>query len=205
MTINCYFLGMGRASRATAELHHEQLVQAAARLFRERDIGAVSVPDVMGEIGLTRGGFYNHFESKDALVAAAVEEVFRQHTERIEGFAAEHDHDPTATWHAFLDFALSAAHRDDPGTGCPGTLATGISRCDPDSPVRTAFVDGVRDVVQKLTAETKDAPGNAAAQRERLLADLAMLTGAILLSRATVGDPLSTEFLTAADERLRRP
>jgi TetR/AcrR family transcriptional repressor of nem operon len=194
---------MGRASRATAQVHHQQLVQAAARLFRERDIGAVSVPDVMAEIGLTRGGFYNHFESKDALVAAAVEEVFRQHGARIEGFAEQHDHDPTATWHAFLDFALSNGHRDDPGTGCPGTLTTGIARCAPDSEIRTAFVHGLREVLAKLTEQTMAAADDADAHRERLLADIALLTGAILLSRATAGDPLSADFLTAADRRLR--
>ena len=75
---------MVRASRAEAAAHHEELVAAASRLFRDRGAEAVSVPDVMGAIGLTRGGFYKHFESKEALVAnAALMPLFEEMRQRV--------------------------------------------------------------------------------------------------------------------------
>jgi TetR/AcrR family transcriptional repressor of nem operon len=186
---------MGRSSRADAERHHRELVEAAARLFRERDLGAVSVPDVMHEIGMTRGGFYKHFESKDALVAAAVEQAFTEHLARLERLAAEQGHDPDATRVAFVEFCLSYAHRDDPGHGCPSALASGISRSEIDGAPRTAFVDGLRALVTALSKCTDT-------EAEQTLCDFAFLVGTLLLARATAGDALSDEFLAAARQRL---
>ncbi len=200
---------MGRASRAVAEQHHQQLVEAAARLFRERDLGDVSVPDVMGEIGLTRGGFYKHFESKDALVVAAVEQAFVEHVERLERFAAEQDYDPAATRLAFVEFCLSYTHRDNPGTGCPSALASGISRTELGSAPRAAFRDGLDTLLRALAERTTlgedpktDVQSEAVSDREQVVAGFAMLVGALLMARATAGDPLSEEFLAAARRRL---
>ena len=189
---------MGRASRAVAEQHHEQLIEVAARLFREREAAEVSVPVVMGEIGLTRGGFYKHFESKDALWAAAIDAVFEQHLARIAALADDNDGDPAATRSAFVEFCLSAGHRDDPGSGCPASLASAMSHCESDSAPRMAYVDGMRAVIGELTARTSGGAG----ARGRLLAEIAMLTGAVLLARALTGDPLSDEILAAARSRL---
>ena len=193
---------MGRSSRAAAERHHQELVEAAARLFRERDLGDVSVPDVMGEIGLTRGGFYKHFDSKDALVAAAVGQAFTEHLARLEGFAGEQGHDPVATRVAFVEFCLSYAHRDDPGHGCPSALASGIARTEVDGAARVAFVDGLRTLMETLAERTGTGDANAEAHREQTLCDFAFIVGALLLARATAGDGLSEEFLSAARDRL---
>ncbi|WP_344609894.1 helix-turn-helix domain-containing protein [Sporichthya brevicatena] len=193
---------MGRASRAVAEQHHRQLIEAAARLFRERDLGAVSVPDVMGEIGLTRGGFYKHFESKDALVAAAVTQAFREHLDRLDAFSEAHDHDPIATRQAFVDFCLSFAHRDNPGDGCPSAFASGISRTEPGSAPRVAYTEGMRTLLAVLAERTATDEADAAVQRERIICDFSILVGALLLARATAGDCLSEEFLAAARDRL---
>ena len=195
---------MGRVSRATADQHHQELIQAAARLFRERDLGAVSVPDVMGEVGLTRGGFYKHFDSKDALVAAAVAQAFREHLGRLEHFAAEQGGCPVATRAAFIDFCLSYAHRDDPGHGCPSALASGISRAEADGAPRAAFVDGLRTLLDALAERTGDADPDTSTpeHREQVLGDFATVVGALLLARATAGDSLSEELLAAARGRL---
>jgi TetR/AcrR family transcriptional regulator, transcriptional repressor for nem operon len=201
---------MGRASKAAAEQHHRELVTAAARLFRERDLGAVSVPDLMSAIGLTRGGFYKHFESKDALVAAAVQAAFSEHIDRIRAMSTRHGDDPVLARLDFVDFCLSAAHRDDPGGGCPSALASGISRCDPDTAPRDAFLAGMQAVLHELLDrtsatddgdDTRDGAGDGVG-RSRTLADLATLVGAVLLARATAGDPLSDEILDAARHRL---
>src|SRR3954470_5734234 len=73
---------MPRVSRAEAEIHRQQITDASARLFRERGIKGVSVADLMGAAGLTHGGFYGHFESKDALAGVAVARAFEQSAER---------------------------------------------------------------------------------------------------------------------------
>ena len=83
-----------RSSRADTARHHEELIDAASRLFRERGLDSVSVPDVMGEVGLTRGGFYKHFESKEALVATAIEVAYEKQVELVASFFAEHPDDP---------------------------------------------------------------------------------------------------------------
>lgn len=193
---------MGRVSRAVADQHHQELVEAAARLFRERDMGAVSVPDVMQEIGLTRGGFYKHFDSKDALVAAAVEQAFAEHVERVHRFAAEQDEDPDSTRQMFIEFCLSFSHRDNPGNGCPSALASGVSRSEVDSAPRAAFVDGLRTLLEVLADRTGTPEHDTADHWNRVLGDFAILVGALLLSRATAGNSLSDEILAAVRGRL---
>ncbi len=67
-----------RMSREAMADHHEQIVSAASRMLRERGIEGTSVADLMQAVGLTHGGFYRHFESKDALVAEAAEAAFAE-------------------------------------------------------------------------------------------------------------------------------
>ena len=180
-----------------AQRHRDELVRAAARLFREHDLGSVSVPDVMGEIGLTRGGFYKHFDSKEALVAAAVAATFDEHLARIEGMSDAHSGHARRTRQAFVEFCLSPAHRDNPGTGCPSALASGIARSDPDSACRAAFIEGMRKLLDELVALVGEPDCDADVQRDQILLDLAMLVGALLLARATAGDPISDLILDA--------
>ena len=73
---------MPRVSRAQAEAHREAITDASARLFKEHGLKAVSVADLMGAAGLTHGGFYGHFESKDALAGAATAHAYGQAVER---------------------------------------------------------------------------------------------------------------------------
>src|ERR1700754_5116788 len=100
---------MGRVSQAQAQENRRKVVHTAARLFRERGIDGVSVADVMAAAGLTHGGFYRQFASKEALVAEAVAQAFAEQAERLTGY------DNRA---AFVADYLSPAHRDDPGPGC---------------------------------------------------------------------------------------
>src|SRR5690349_9427188 len=86
---------MGRVSQAQAAQNRERIVDTAARLFRERGMAGVSVADVMAEAGLTHGGFYKHFASKDALVAEAVTLAFTQQAARVRG-AGPADGSPSA-------------------------------------------------------------------------------------------------------------
>jgi TetR/AcrR family transcriptional repressor of nem operon len=193
---------MGRASKADAARHHDELVTVASRLFRERGVGSVSVPDVMSEIGLTRGGFYKHFESKEALVSAAVEAAFGEHIGRLEGMSDDSARDPAQTRAAFADFCLSPAHRDDPAHGCPSSLATAMGYAEHEGAPRAAFTEGMRALLRELADKADADETDARAQQERILADLSTIVGGLLLSRATAGDPISDAILAAARRRL---
>src|SRR3954454_11042529 len=108
---------MGRVSQAQARENRKRIVETASRLFRERGVAAVSVADVMAAAGLTHGGFYKQFASKEALVAEAVGQAFAEQAERLAGYRQRDEHDAARA--AFLTTYLSGEHRDDRGLGCP--------------------------------------------------------------------------------------
>jgi TetR/AcrR family transcriptional repressor of nem operon len=180
---------MGRASRADAELHRQQVIDAAGRLFRERGIDQVSIPDVMAAAGLTHGGFYRHFASKDELVALAADAAFTTSS----GI-------PTSTqpFAAYLADYLSTDHRDAPARGCPITgLEADVARSPAGSPVRAVFTAGVRARIDQFVEFTGGDPADPD-ERPAAIAELCLMVGALALARATAGDPVSEEILAAA-------
>lgn len=191
---------MPRVSRAQADSHREQITDASARLFKERGLNGVSVADLMGAAGLTHGGFYGHFESKDALAAIAVAHAFEQSAERWHKRIAGKP-DAAARRTVLVEKFLTAQSLKEVGMGCPTVaLATDVSREPAAAPIRTAYLDGLEGLVQIL-AEVEDGP-DAANRRSAALADYATMAGALLLARATEGAPLSAELLAAARARL---
>jgi len=191
---------MPRVSRAEAESHREQITEASSRLFRERGIKGVSVADLMGAAGLTHGGFYGHFESKDALAGVAVAHAFEQSAERWRSrIAAQPDNHAGRA--VLVDKFLSPQSLKAVGLGCPTvSLSTDVAREPAGAPIRGAYVDGLESLVQIL-AGVEDGP-DAAARRSAALADFATLAGALMLARATEGSPLSAQILAAARARL---
>lgn len=191
---------MPRVSRAQAERHREQITDASARLFKERGLSGVSVADLMGAAGLTHGGFYGHFESKDALAGIAVARAFEQSAETWNKRVASKP-DPVARRAVLVEKFLTAQSLKDVGMGCPSVaLATDVAREPAAAPIRTAYLDGLEGLVQIL-ADVEDGR-DAASRRSAALADYATMAGALLLARATAGAPLSAELLAAARERL---
>jgi TetR/AcrR family transcriptional regulator, transcriptional repressor for nem operon len=184
---------MGRASRAQAQEHREEVLSAAARLFRERGAAGVSVADLMSSVGLTHGGFYRQFASKEALLGEATGRAFADVAGLLEQFDAQNPDDRPAARRALVEWYLSAEHRDDAGHGCPSAgLGVDIGRQPADSPARAPFAEGVRAFAAWLAgAEDGDDPTAG-------LADLATLVGAMVLARATAGTPLSDEILAAS-------
>ncbi|MFF3563714.1 TetR/AcrR family transcriptional regulator [Streptomyces sp. NPDC002574] len=176
---------MSRVSQAEAQANRERVVEAASRLFRERGVANVSVVDVMQAVGLTQGGFYKQFASKDALVAEAEAKGFADMLQYLAALDAEFDgHDAAVS--ALCDRYLSTDHRDSPGAGCPAAGFGGDVAREPEW--RAPYVAGVRDMAGWV------APGKAG------LAGLATLVGGMLLARATAGSPLSEEILEAVRE-----
>lgn len=166
-----------RVSQAEMEKSHERIVASAARLFRERGIENTSVADIMKDAGLTHGGFYRHFENKDALTVAALQEAFEQI------FARLHDRKSPSQGarESFRKQYVSRQHADNPGMGCPiAALANDVARGTNE--LRIAFGSGVRRAAAVLSA---DKPG---ADEERLtqgMRELAMMAGAVMIARAS--------------------
>ena len=192
-----------RISKEAAAANKTRVVKAAARLFREKGVDAIAVADLMKEAGLTHGGFYNHFQSKDDLVAAAYREAFDQAVTRAERNAARAETDgPSAVLAEYVDRYLSKETRNSPGTSCPMS-ALGTDAARHGSPLRAVFADGVR---RYIAAFARLLPGKGQRQRRNAIAMLSTLIGAVTLSRACAGvdDKLADEIVAAARQSLER-
>ncbi|EYS97406.1 TetR family transcriptional regulator [Cupriavidus sp. SK-4] len=192
---------MARASREQTDKNREAIEQASSRLFRERGLNGVSVAELMADAGLTHGGFYGHFASKDALAAQACKRAFEESTARWERRLARADGDRKAMLANLVEPYLTAAHCANPGVGCAAAaLAVDVAREPADKPVRQAYVEGLRVMVDDMaqTVESDDPQ----VRHDEALVRMALLVGALTLARATDGDPLSDEMLSAVRSRL---
>jgi TetR/AcrR family transcriptional repressor of nem operon len=189
---------MPRVSRAQAQRNDAAIRRAAAALLRRQGLN-VSVAQIMAAAGLTPGGFYGHFGSKDELLASGCAAAFAESAQRWERRAA-------AAPDAAAPAALIEAYLDPGGpvvSGCPiASLATDVARERPDLPLRRAFVAGLERLLGIL-AGAQGPEGEAA--RETALLQLSAMVGALTLARATRGAALSEELLEVVGRRLREP
>jgi TetR/AcrR family transcriptional repressor of nem operon len=192
MTQLIYSYEMGRVSQVQARENRRRVVDTAARLFRERGVQQVSVADLMAAAGLTHGGFYKRFASKEALVAEAVGQAFAERAAQLDKLAAGEDH-PSAR-RDFVEAYLSSEHRDNPGAGCPAAaLGADVAREDVAGGAREPYADGIERYARWMAGDGGED-----------LAAVSMLVGALVLARATSGTPLSDRILTAARESLEQ-
>jgi TetR/AcrR family transcriptional regulator, transcriptional repressor for nem operon len=196
--------GMRLTKEKVAE-NKARVVETAARLFREKGFEGVAVADLMHAAGLTHGGFYNHFDSKDELAAQACAQIFEGSVAAIERIAAIEDRsERTAALDAYKRRYLSQRSRDAPAARCP-MVAFGTDVSRQHGPVRKAYAAGLRRYLDAFTrALGSAAPPRQKAAREQSIATLAMLAGALSLARSVAeADPdLSNEILAAAFARL---
>jgi len=176
-----------RKSREEAAETRKRIVQAAARQFREKGIAATGLAELMKAAGLTHGGFYKHFASKDQLVAeataAAVDSLLKE--------MAAHP-----TFKSAVAAYLSTRHRDNPASGCPlAALGDELARSGKEA--RVAATAGFMRLADTLAGDTC----NAAARREALVAAATMI-GAVTMSRLVTDPELSAEILFAAEKSL---
>ena len=188
-----------RITRQHAEANRERVVDAAAKLFRERGFHGAGVAELMQAAGLTHGGFYNHFESKQALEAVACARAFDASATRIAAIADIAE--PQARADAFagyLDRYLSPQARDARGANCPMVaFAADVSR--ESAEVQAAFAGGLARYVEAFArAARPGAPDDEG--RRQALQDIAMLVGALTLARSVAREnpELSDEILRAA-------
>jgi len=192
---------MPRVSRKEADQHREDVLNAASRLFLEHGIDGVSVPAVMAEAGLTHGGFYGHFESKEALVAEACERAFNERRTIYDGIDQRNGADKKAARVEFIKRYTTKGHRDAIGLGCPAAAMCGdIAREELKGQIRTAFATGFNGMVERLIPILSRK--KKAAAREDALAQIAMLVGALVLSRSTKGSPVSDEIMQSVRSAL---
>ena len=178
---------MGRVSQAQAEENRRRVVETASRLFREQGI-QVSVADLMKAAGLTHGAFYKQFASKEALVDEATAHAFDELARTRAAGLARYEGQRETAQRALIDAYLSVEHRDDPADGCPvAALATDIAREGGGDEARRVYTEGVGDFADFLGGADQDG-----------IVRLCTLFGALVLSRATKGSPLSEEILIAA-------
>ena len=179
-----------KVTREQADRNREKILEVAGRLFRERGYDGIGVADIMKRAGLTHGGFYGHFPSKEDLAAEiTARSVGREGwLERLTGKANPSLGDVVRGY-------LTRRHRDDAGQGCLFAAQGSDAARQPRS-VRRAFTEGLRrrvDALKPLMPRRSEA-----ARRQEALALIAGLVGALTLARAVDDPQLSDEILEAA-------
>jgi TetR/AcrR family transcriptional regulator, transcriptional repressor for nem operon len=188
-----------KVSKETVEQNRERVIATAARLFRERGIDGIGLVDLMKAAGLTPGGFYRQFNSKDDLIVQAVKRAYKDMSEDIARRIAASD-DPLET---LVRHYVSDYHRDDPGRGCGlAAMAADVARHD-DPALRECFGSIVSNYIALLT---KLVPGSSAkAKRSAAITALAEMIGSVVLSRVVPDPALSDEIIdTVSNDLVKR-
>ena len=175
-----------RVSREKAAENRERIVEAASRLFREKGFDGAGVDAIMHAAGLTHGGFYGHFGSKDDLAAEAVTHAVGRSTEKLGCYATLGD---------LVAAYLSERHCADRANGC-AIAALGADIARQSKGVRHALTTYVHAQLDHFTRLLKS--GAAARRRRHAIATLAGMVGALTLARAVDDPALSKEILDAA-------
>jgi TetR/AcrR family transcriptional regulator, transcriptional repressor for nem operon len=203
-----YAVGHSKEDKADS---HERIVRTAAARFREQGVDGIGVADLMKEAGLTHGGFYRHFESRDELVAEAVERALRDGGQGAASLEQRlHEGGSVAPealslrkkllWGALVDGYLSLAHRDNLATSCAvTTLAQDVARSSERA--RLAYSVQVEAYLALFTQLIAVEKGKK--RRTKAIAALATLVGAVSMARAVSNDPLSQEILKSAADELK--
>jgi TetR/AcrR family transcriptional repressor of nem operon len=169
-----------RVSREQVAENRRTILNAAGRLFRERGYDAVTVAEIMQAAGLTHGGFYGYFASKDELIAGALGDVLARRPE------------PSGNLASYAAGYLSQDHRDNRAGGCP-TAALAAETVRLTGGARTEMTSGLKRQIERLS---RLAPGEDAGQkRQAAIGSWAAMVGAMILARVSDDATLSNEML----------
>lgn len=188
-----------RVSRAQAEENRERVIDVASRLFRKHGFDGIGLADLMKGAGLTQGGFYKQFASKEDLAAKACARAVVTVQERWREFAARDPEKPLAS---LVRSYLSVGHRNATEEGCV-LAALGADAARTGCPVRASLEKGVEAYLDFLEALL---PQDGPDRRKRAMATASTMVGAIVLSRSVNDETLSKAILdAAAQDILERP
>lgn len=182
-------------SRAQKQANHDRILAAAVDLLRCRGLDHTGIAEVMRAAGLTHGGFYSHFERREAMLEEALADAFAADETRLKKAAGRSDKDERI---ALVEAYLSPLHRDDPAHGCTAAaLAGDIARADGGvRRIFTAQVERYRDQIAGLI------PTEPETAKSHALFGIAAMIGALLLSRAVDDEALSDDILESARHHL---
>lgn len=193
-----------RYSKEHKQETHARIVRRASVRLREKGAHGIGVADLMKEAGLTHGGFYAHFTSREALVIEAFNHAMDRSTEQWRRLAAETP--PEKRLAALVDGYLTTRHRDDPGHGCAIT-ALGPEIAREGLKARRAFSAKLDEMVEMMADQLPELPRKAA--RRQAIAVISTMVGALVLSRIAGTGEFSEEILAAgrdaAPVRAARP
>lgn len=178
-------------SQARKQQTRDQIVKTAAKRFRESGVEGVSIANLMKEAGLTHGGFYKHFESRDDLVTEALACALDESAQRQQAT-------PELSFERFVQSYLSPAHRDAVGEGCAmAALVNDMARSRDDA--RTLYTEHLKKTLGKVS----DLIGGEDAQaRAKAIVIFSALSGALGIARALNDEALSAEVLTQVSDYL---
>jgi len=184
-----------RYSKEHKQETHERIVRKASVRLREKGAHGVGVADLMKEAGLTHGGFYAHFDSRDALVIEAFAHAMDRSTERWRKMVSETP--PEKRLATMVENYLTASHRDDAGHGCAvPAVSADIGRESPRT--RKAFAAKLEQMIDMMADQIPEVPRKAA--RKQAAAALATMMGTLVLARVAGSGEFSDDILTAGRE-----
>ena len=184
-----------RYSREHKQETHARIVKKASVRLREKGAHGIGVADLMKEAGLTHGGFYAHFDSREALVIEAFAYAMDRSTERWRKIAGETP--PEKRLATIVETYLTPVHRDDPGHGCAvPTLGAEIAR--ESLKTRKACAAKLEQMIDMMADQVLDVPRKTA--RKQAVAALSTMIGTLVLSRIAGNGEFSDEILAAGRE-----
>ena len=174
---------------------HARIVKKASVRIREKGAHGIGVADLMKDAGLTHGGFYAHFDSREALVIEAFAYAMDRANERWRKIAEQTP--PEKRFSTLVENYLTSVHRDDPGHGCAvPALGAEIARESPKT--RKAFAAKLEQMIEMMTDQITDVPRKAA--RKQAIAALTTMMGTLVLSRIAGTGEFSDEILGTGRE-----
>ena len=198
-------------SRQQKERNRERIVAAAGQGFRARGIDGVGIDEVMKTAGMTHGGFYNHFSSKEDLALEVLNQGFTTSLDSVDALIGAHPRSSRAALNAIIDTYLSTYHRDHPEEGCASAALAadagrhGLRAQEEYRRGLQGYITAITDLLRD-SAKQADAKLDPRRAREQAIALFSQLVGAQLIARAIAqADPeLSDEVLAANSKELKR-
>jgi TetR/AcrR family transcriptional repressor of nem operon len=184
-----------RYSKEHKQETHARIVKKASVRLREKGAHGIGVADLMKDAGLTHGGFYAHFDSREALVIEAFGYAMDRATERWRKLAEQTP--PEKRLATIVESYLTPVHRDDPGHGCAiPALSAEIARENPKT--RKAFAAKLEQMIEMIVEQMPDLPPKTA--RKCAMASLATMMGTLVLARVAGSGEFSDDILGAGRE-----